>query len=159
MPHASSEAAPDAAWLQRHVARLRESYRRLTGRDLISPAVAAADAPAALDAAPFGIVSHGTQADPLFNYANRCALALFAMDWAGFTRLPSRYSAPTADREARAQLLARVAANGFADDYRGLRVAADGRRFVIEDTTIWNVTDENGQPAGQAARIGRWHDL
>ena len=88
MPHASSEAAPDAAWLQRHVARLRESYRRLTGRDLIPPAVAAADAPAALDAAPFGIVSHGTQADPLFNYANRCALALFAMDWAGFTRLP-----------------------------------------------------------------------
>ena len=159
MRHASSEIVPDAAWLQRHVARLRASYRRLTGRDLIAPGIGDADAPAALDAAPFGLVSHDTQADPVFNYANRCALALFALDWAGFTRLPSRYSAPSTDREARAQLLAQVSANGFADDYRGLRIAADGRRFVIENTTIWNVTDEDGQPAGQAARIGSWHDL
>lgn len=141
------------------MARLRASYRSLTGRDLIPAAIADADAPAALEAAPFGVVSHGTGVDPVFNYANRCALDLFAMDWASFTCLPSRYSAPATDRESRAHLLERVTAHGYADDYHGLRIAADGRRFMIEDTTIWNVADENGNPAGQAARIGRWRHL
>lgn len=159
MPRGSSEHPADARWLQRHVARLRESYRRLTGRDLIAAAAGEADAPALLDAAPFGVVSHGSEADPVFNYANRRALDLFGMDWAAFTCMPSRLSAQADERAQRASLLARVAAAGFVDDYSGVRIAADGRRFLIEQTTIWNVCDERGSPIGQAARIGRWRDL
>ncbi len=159
MPRGSSEHPADARWLQRHVARLRESYRRLTGRDLIAVATGAADAPALLDAAPFGVLSHGSEADPVFNYANRCALDLFGMDWAAFTRMPSRLSAQADERAQRASLLARVADAGFVDDYSGVRIAADGRRFLIEQATIWNVSDEGGKPVGQAARIGRWRDL
>lgn len=159
MPRGSSEHPADALWLQRHVARLRESYRRLTGRDLLAAAAGEADAPALLDAAPFGVVSHAIEADPVFNYANRRALDLFGMDWAAFTRMPSRLSAQADERAQRASLLARVAAAGFVDDYSGVRIAADGRRFLIEQTTIWNVCDERGSLVGQAARIGRWRDL
>ncbi len=159
LPRGNSEHPADAAWLQSHVARLRESYRRLTGRDLIAAGTGAAEAPALLDAAPFGVLSHGSETDPVFNYANRCALDLFAMDWAAFTRLPSRLSAQADEREQRALLLARVAQAGFIDDYSGIRIAADGRRFRIEQATIWNLADERGNPIGQAARIGRWRDL
>lgn len=158
LPRGSSEHPADAAWLQRHVARLCQSYRRLTGRDLIA-AGRKADAAALLDAAPFGVLSHGSEADPVFNYANRCALELFAMDWAAFTRMPSRLSAQDGERAQRARLLSRVSEAGFVDDYSGVRIAADGRRFLIEQATIWNVTDERGNPIGQAARIGRWRDV
>jgi hypothetical protein len=155
----SSDGQPDPQWLRAHVAWLRESYRRLTGRDLIAPNTAAADAPSLLDCAGFAVVSHGTEADPVFNYANHCALDLFATNWAAFTRLPSRFSAEEPNRDSRAALLARVAQHGFADDYRGVRIGVDGRRFMIEDATVWNVSNERGEPAGQAARIGRWHFL
>lgn len=159
MPPDSSERPSDLQWLRTHVARLRASYRRLTGRDLIAPDTAEADAPAILDCAGFAVVSHGTEADPVFNYANRCALELFATNWTAFTRLPSRFSAEEPNRDARAALLARVEQHGFADDYRGVRIGFDGRRFVIEDATVWTVSDERGEPAGQAARIGRWDFL
>ena len=43
--------------------------------------------------APRVIVAHGTEADPVFFYGNRLALHTFDMDFASFTRLPSRYSA------------------------------------------------------------------
>lgn len=159
MRPASFDIPDHAAWLERHVARLRASYRRLTGRELIAADTSAKEAPAVLDAAPYAVVSHGSEAEPIFNYANRCALELFAMDWARFTRTLSRDSAAPAEQGARAQLLERVARDGYADGYRGVRIAADGRRFLIEDTTVWNVADEDGRPAGQAARIGRWRFL
>ena len=141
------------------MARLRTSYRLLTGRELIPADIGDELAPAALDAAQFGVVSHGTGADPIFNYANRRALDLFALDWARFTRLPSRESAQPMEQDKRAALLAEVARRGFIDGYCGIRIAADGRRFMIEETTIWNVADEQGNHAGQAARIGRWRTL
>lgn len=148
--------AKQTPWLAQHVANLRDSYLRFTGRPLIAAEVSATDAPRVLDAMPFAVVSHGTQADPIFNYANRTALVLFRMNWDDFVRLPSRLSAETMEREARAQLLERVARTGYADDYRGVRVAADGSRFMIEGATVWNVIDAQGKLIGQAARIERW---
>ncbi|MEA3642760.1 MAG: MEKHLA domain-containing protein [Lamprobacter sp.] len=46
---------------------------------------------------------------------------------------------------------AAVAERGFIDDYRGVRVSASGRRFMIEQASVWNLTDAQGRPAGQAA--------
>jgi MEKHLA domain len=43
-----------------------------------------------LFAAPFVIVSHDTQADPVLNYGNRAALTLWEMSWEELTRTPSR---------------------------------------------------------------------
>jgi len=134
-------------FLTRHLAILCASYQRLTGRELL---------PETLHAAPFAVVSHGTEPDPIFNYANPTALELFEMDWATFTKLPSRLSAEAMEREARANLLARVSQHGFVDDYSGVRISATGKRFMVKNATVWNLADENGAYYGQAALLKEW---
>lgn len=149
----------DPAWLKRHVALLQSSYRHWTGQDLIPPEISATGAPAWLENAPFGVVSHDTSADPVFNYANRQALTLFEYHRDTFTRLPSRLSAEAPLREEREALLQRVSAHGYIGDYSGIRIAASGRRFLIQQATVWNLLDEAGQPYGQAALIRSWQPL
>lgn len=102
------------------------------------------------------MVSHGTEADPIFRYANKAALALWQMDWHSFTQLPSRRSAEAdpdiqSDRSA---LLAAALAKGHVADYQGIRISAKGQRFRISNTILWTVTDAMGQKHGQAALIG-----
>jgi hypothetical protein len=143
------------------------SYRRLTGKALL-----AADSPrpragegqgergvdegmtalrAAIWNAPRAIVAHGIEADPVFFYGNRLALQLFEMSFAEFARLPSRLSAEPLAQQARDKLLAKVAQQGYVDNYSGIRIASSGRRFMIEGTTVWNLDDESGVQQGQAA--------
>lgn len=144
----------------RLAARLRlmvESYRRLTGRDLVL--APDADLPAAVWHAPRVIVAHGTEADPLFFYGNALALSAFEMPYADFVGLPSRYSAEPVNREARAQLLARVARDGYIDDYAGVRISATGQRFRIEAATVWHLVAADGSVHGQAATFDRWQPL
>lgn len=133
---------PDPAYAR----LLAESFARLTGRDLGDPWKL-----------PNPIVSHGTQRDPIFRWANPKALALWEMDWDAFTRLPSRQSAAdTPDVQAdRARLLAEARKKGWVSSYRGIRVSATGRRFAIDATVLWTVRDANGVVHGQAALIGR----
>ncbi len=141
---------------------IARSLKHWTGRDLlVGPE---ADAPAAALAeqvfhAPFVLVSHGTQADPVLNYGNQSALTLWEMSWAELTRTPSRLTAEAPNREERARLLAAVTANGFIDDYSGIRISKTGRRFRIAQATVWNLLDERGAYAGQAAMFARWEAL
>jgi hypothetical protein len=139
------------------LAILLDSYYRLTGCLLVADG--ADDPAAALWLAPRVIVAHGTQDDPVFFYGNRLALEAFAMDFAAFTCLPSRYSAEPLARDERARLLERVTRDGFIDDYSGVRIAADGRRFRIEQATVWNLIDADGSYHGQAATFDRWTPL
>lgn len=154
-------AEPCAAnnYLQRHAGMLMRCYRQWTGRDLLDPALAPAAAAAALYRAPFAVLSHDMSADPLFAYANLVAQQLFALPWAEFIGLPSRYSAEPVAREARERLLALVGRQGYVDDYSGVRVSHDGRRFLVDQATVWNLLDDAGHPCGQAARLGRWRML
>ncbi len=108
---------------------------------------------------PFVLVSHGTEADPILNYGNAAALALWEMSWEELTRTPSRLTAEAPNREERARLLAAVAECGFIDDYSGVRISKTGRRFRIAQATVWNLLDERGQDAGQAATFSRWEFL
>jgi hypothetical protein len=101
--------------------------------------------------APRAIVAHGTEDDPVFFYGNRLALQLFEMSFDEFTRLPSRFSAEPLAREERSKLLERVTRQGYADNYSGMRIASSGKRFMIEDGTVWNLADEQGDYHGQAA--------
>ncbi|HEY5372785.1 MAG TPA: MEKHLA domain-containing protein [Polyangiaceae bacterium] len=142
--------------LQR-LTRVVSSYHRLTGRCLVDPSHP--DIWHACWTASRVIVAHGTEADPLFFYGNHLALRCFEMDFATFTRLPSRYSAEPLLREERDALLARVNENGFIDDYAGVRISASGRRFRIEQAVVWNVFDQAGQRHGQAATFERWQPL
>ena len=146
-------------WLARHVGLLRASYRHLTGRDLIPAAIPAERAAAYLDEAVFGLVSHDTAADPVFNYGNRTALQLFERSLQDFIRLPSRLSAEPVLHAERSRLLAQVKQHGYIDDYSGIRVSSSGRRFYIENATVWNLLDEEGRHYGQAALIRAWRPL
>lgn len=147
------------AFLNRHVAMLRASYLHWTGKYLLAAGLDPHQAVAALDRAPFAVVSHDTRADPVFNYGNQCALNLFAMTLDEFTALPSRLSAEAPNQTERARLLEHVSQHGYIDDYHGVRIAKSGRRFMIRNATIWNLLGTNGQRCGQAALIRDWHDL
>ena len=140
---------------------IARSLKHWTGRNLL--AGSETGAPAAFAAkifrAPFILVSHGTQADPILNYGNAAALALWEMSWEELTRTPSRLTAEAPNREERARLLAAVTANGFIDDYSGIRISKTGRRFRIAQATVWNLLDERGNYSGQAALFSHWKFL
>ena len=142
-----------------HANRLVRSFRRVVGRDLIEPGSDALETARRLYEAPFVVLSHGVQDDPILNYGNACALTVWEMSFADFTLMPSRGTAEAMLREERERLLAIAAQKGFIDDYAGVRISASGRRFQIENAIIWNVTDEQGARIGQAATFDRWSDL
>jgi len=146
-------------FLAKQAELLIKSYLRLTARPLLTTTDSEVDISKALFDAPFAVASHNTDQDPLFNYANQSALDLFEMSWPEMSQLPSRISAESVTQEERDQLLARVAEAGFIDDYRGVRISSTGRRFLIEDATVWNVLDVQGEYRGQAAVIRRWSQL
>lgn len=135
---------------------LADSHARLVGESLVPECLRGAEAAAWLYDAPFGLLAHDMSPDPVFVYANRTAQERFGYDWDEFLGLPSRLSAESQDRQTRQALMDAVRRQGYADDYRGLRVTKSGRRFWIEGVTIWNLVGPDGEPAGQAALIRRW---
>lgn len=132
----------------RRIALIAESHDRLLGRTLVT---GCADVVAALWSAPLAIVAHGVERDPRFFFGNAAALAAFETDVEAFAGMPSRLSAEAPLRGERQALLDRVAAQGFIDDYAGVRISARGRRFRIGPATVWNLIDNQGQAHGQAA--------
>ena len=142
-----------------HTRIIAQSLKHWTGRELLAGAGSAAERAESVFRAPFVLVSHGTEADPVLNYGNQAALALWEMTWAELTRTPSRLTAEAPNREERARLLAAVAKNGFIDDYSGIRISKNGRRFRIAQATVWNLISPTGQPCGQAALFAQWEFL
>lgn len=149
-------ARPD--WIAR-AELLLESFARLVGRDLIPPGGSPAARAERLYQAPFVVVAHGVEADPILNYGNAAAFALWEMDADAFTRTPSRLTAEPMHRDERARLLERTARDGYVDDYAGIRISRMGRRFRIEQAIVWCLADASGTPRGQAATFERWTRL
>lgn len=147
-------------WQQPEIIRwsqiLANSYHQLLGRKLIDRAPTPESLAEALFQADFVVVSHGTQADPIFNYGNQIALQLWSISWEKLIKTPSRLSAESVNRETRAKILEQVATKGYVDNYRGVRISTTGQRFSIEQTIIWNLTDELGRQCGQAATFSNW---
>lgn len=138
------------------IALIAESFARLLGRPLVTPAD---DVAAALWRAAPVIVAHDTQPDPRFFFANRAALDRFETTLDTFVGMPSRLSAEAPLRAERQALLDRVARHGFIDDYAGVRISALGRRFRIERAVVWNLVDGAGTVHGQAACFEQWEEL
>ena len=146
-------------WWIAHVQILLNSYRHWIGRELIErQSTAKADAEQLFDA-PFVVVSHGTQADPILNYANRVALELWEIDISTLLVTPSRETAEPMHRDERARLLERTTANGYVDDYQGIRISSTGKRFRIDQATVWNLVDADMKRVGQAATFADWCPL
>src|SRR5699024_9640502 len=127
------------------------SYAELRGEDLFEGG--GVDVLAAAEKSSFALLMHNGGSDPIFQYANRTARALFGYTLAEFRRLPSRFSAEPDRREAREHMLQEAARRGYFDGYRGVRIAKDGRRFRIVDAVIWQIQNAEGAVIGQAARI------
>ncbi len=150
-------AAPlDDSLLIEHVQRLLDSYRHWTGRELVPAGKLPEERVEVLFYQPFVVLSHGTQKDPILNYGNQAALALWEMTWEEFTSMPSSLTAEPINRAERARLLSQVANYGYIRDYRGVRISKSSRRFLIEQGTVWNILDANGRYAGQAATFDHW---
>ena len=142
--------------MMEHVQILNRSLERWTGRKLVAGAVSAPELADRLFHAPFVVVSHGREDDPILNYGNATALSLWEMAWEELTATPSRLTAEAPNREERARLLAAVTAKGFIDDYSGIRISQTGRRFRIRQATVCNLSGPDDKYYGQAAMFRHW---
>ncbi|MGC1273877.1 MAG: MEKHLA domain-containing protein [Planctomycetaceae bacterium] len=154
----TSEPWKQPGWIAQTL-RLLDSYRKCVGRDLIARTGTAEQQAERLFDAPFVVLSHGTEADPILNFGNRAALTLWETNLPSFLATPSRLTAEPVRRDERAALLERVNRDGFIDDYSGIRISQSGRRFFIERATVWNLVDDEGRYAGQAATFSSWRHL
>jgi hypothetical protein len=154
-----STDAKMTSFLTEQAERLLRSFSHWTGRPLLPPADSPSRLAEELFHAPMVVVSHGTEEDPILNYGNQTALALWEMPWEIFTRTPSRLTAEPVSREERAKLLTEVSHKGFIDDYKGIRISRTGRRFQIDQALVWNLLDEEGRYCGQAATFHHWRYL
>ncbi|MER5526063.1 MEKHLA domain-containing protein [Streptomyces sp. NPDC002677] len=137
---------------------LLSSHERLTGTRLCPAVFPDADEAARwlYESAPFGLLAHDAGPDPVFVYANATAQKCFEYGWEEFVRLPSRLSAEPDAQGDRDAFVRSVTEHGFASGYRGVRIAKSGRRFWIEDVTMWNLLDADGTCHGQAAVFPSW---
>ena len=109
--------------------------------------------------APFVLVSHGTQPEPIFNYGNQTALQLWSLNWHQFVQPPSAASAEPVAREERSTMLRQARERGYIENYQGVRISSVGQRFLIKHVTLWNLVDEFGHKCGQAATYPNWEWL
>lgn len=154
----------DSPWKQDniiiHSQRLLNSFRHWTGQTLIDVNGTPEDIAQALFNAPFVLVSHGTEENPIFNYGNRTALELWEMSWEELTQTPSYKTAINSEEVTkRQQMLEQVKTQGYTNNYSGIRQSKTGKKFFISNGTIWNLIDENYQYWGQAATFEHWQFL
>lgn len=124
------------------------SFKGLTGKPLLT---SGADLGQRLYEAPFAVLAHDTQPDPIFFYANLAAQKVFEITWGEIVTLPSRVSAEALNQTERARLLEEVKRYGFISNYSGVRISKTGRRFLVQNATVWNLTNNDGVYCGQAA--------
>jgi hypothetical protein len=140
-------------YLAEHIELISQSFSNLFGYSLLPDIDNLAER---LYYAPFVLLSHNTEADPIFNYANAQGLKLFELSWQELITLPSRASAEATNQAARDKIMAQVTAHGFITDYRGVRISKTGKRFEINNAIIWNLSDSQGVYQGQAACFSEW---
>jgi len=159
MINSINEPCEQNQFLCDHIILLHESLKHWDGVSLLGDDMPTIDTAKRLYHAPFALLSHGTEVDPIINYANLTAQRLFEMNWQEFIQLPSRLSAEMLVQEERNALLKQVTDNGFIDDYCGVRISKTGKRFIIDHATVWNLLDTNCSPQGQAAMFANWQTL
>jgi hypothetical protein len=138
---------------------IANSYSSWTKKELLTSDLDHRETAFFMYHAPFAIVSHGIQADPIFNFANLKAQELWKLDWESFTEMPSRLSAEAISVEERQRALDEASKNGFISSYNGIRISSKGDRFRIKDAVLWNLIDDNGIFCGQAVMFYQWEFL
>lgn len=139
----------------RHSQLMMSSYERWTGRTLLDFTGSDTDIAQALFEAEFVLVSHGIEANPIYNYGNRKALQLWELSWSDFTSKPSRQFVQDMLQEERNKLLAETIKGGF-NHYSGVRISSSGKYFNIENGILWNLLNAENQYCGQAAMFSNY---
>ena len=149
----------EAPWLSPQLlgltALLLESHQRLFQRPLVrSTGIRlAAQELFVLDQV---VLCHDGSEDPHFLYANRAALQLFSRNWEQMVGLPSRLSASASQRLSRRAQLELARRQDKLENYSGVRVNSQGRRFQIRGARIWSLIDQERHYRGQAACFSQW---
>ena len=99
----------------------------------------------------FGVLSHGTQSDPIYNYGNKASLELFGYTIEELCRTPSRLSTVPELMKDRDRLIRDIETRGYGYIDDALRVKADGELFIIDRILVWTVFDEEDNRIGLAA--------
>ncbi|MGB3404303.1 MAG: MEKHLA domain-containing protein [Microcoleaceae cyanobacterium] len=136
-----------------------DNYRNSLGDELIERKGNTEEQAKALFFTPFAVASHGTEADPIYNYGNQVILDLWERSWDEMIKTPSRLSAEPNLREERQNSLDQTTSQGYLKNYQCVRISRTGQRYKIEDITIWNLEDEQGNYCGQAATFSNWSVL
>ena len=153
-----SEAA-ETPWLSPQLlgltALLLDSHQRLFQRPLVcsNGIRLAAQELFVLDQV---VLCHDGSEDPRFLYANRAALQLFSRNWEQMVGMPSRLSASANQRLSRREQLELARRQDKLENYSGVRVNSQGRRFQIRGARIWSLIDQERHYSGQAACFSQW---
>ncbi|MBK8817178.1 MAG: MEKHLA domain-containing protein [Methylococcaceae bacterium] len=151
--------SPDNGFHNRQAALICESYQLLLRESLLNSHHPFETQAEALFHAPFAVLSHTVDTDPVFNYVNLNAMELFEFTWDEFIGIPSRLSAAPACQADRDRLLKEVSLNGYIKDYQGVRLRKTGGKFLIKNSVVWNLCGDRGNYAGQAACLIDWEFL
>ncbi len=135
---------------------LLNSYQKLLKKELIDRDLSLEEQAKRLFFAPFTVFSHGIESDPIYNYGNKIGLQLWERNWDELTTMPSRLSAEIILREERQKILEETNLKGFLENFQGIRISKTGKRYQINDFTLWNLIDENNQYCGQGATFSQW---
>lgn len=148
-----------------HVTLLHDSLQKLTGRGIcermgISEDVLQSSNDTYNDIClddRFVLISHGTEEDPIYNFANLAGLEAFVRTWEELIKIPSRQSVvfQTVDEELRIELIKSVTNDGYVEGASGTRVRGDDKFIRLVDAVVWNLYDSNGVYSGQAALFDR----
>ncbi len=153
----------DLIWQQPKIIRwsqiMADSYQQLLGKNLIDSVNTPEQLAHDLFHAPFVLVSHDNQSNPIFNYGNQTALQLWSLSWEEFIKTPSVSTVEPVGKAERELMLKQAEEQGYIDNYQGTRISHSGQKFIIEQVTLWNLTDESGQKCGQAATFPTWEWL
>lgn len=103
----------------------------------------------------FGILSHGTQQDPIYNYGNWAALTLFDYSLEELCQTPSRYSTVESLMDDREKLIQQINDVGYGTISDAVRQTTNGSLFVIQKIWIWHVYHPDGRRIGLAALYDR----
>lgn len=142
-----------------HTRHVLDSYTKWTGKPLLPYESDTLTQARNLFYAPFVVATSNNAVDPILNYGNQKALELWELPWEKFTQTLGRQTAEPVHQAKRDEFLKTVQEKGFIDNYSGIRISSTGRRFKIEQATVWNVVDEFGKFCGQAATFNKWQYL
>lgn len=103
----------------------------------------------------FGILSHGLQEDPIYNYGNRASLELFEQTLEVLCQTPSRYSTVPSLMDDRGRLIEQIEQVGHGTIPNAVRTSAKGKLFVMQTIWVWSVyAFDSEHDNGRGRRIG-----